>query len=512
MKFAYRSRLQVLTFSGYQQLPDWASWTSGLTLGASFGLLLSGIVAIVSGVVGLHGAASQTPELLIIGTLSGLFGSFLFSIVRPPPKHRTADIFGGFFSLSIFSIISSGVVFYATDSVQHFDTALYEATVSLTTTALSTLNTSQITPEMQFFRGSLQWAGGLVVLILGAAIIPVVGSKSEPSIQIERNEALALGSTRQSAIFNILKIYIPLSFLLWVAFALTGIGIFDGLLLSISTVSTGGFVPAGNPFEDSATQWIATAGMCLSGTSFVVLWRLALRKTGELRNSAELRVYFSVVALSALTLFIFSHDFTYENFRSSFFVASSAISTTGFPATITGDWIPIFTVLVLLITAIGGMAGSVSGGFNIRSLIVLIRLSVREMVRQLHPRSVSRIQIDGKPLSESTVDHTVVLQFLFVSVVVITCIGVSITELDLFSAINAAVHSTATAGPLRSIDGALTEVSVWTRPTRSLLMPAMILGWLAIFPVLIVAGEFVSFLKSKFRSVKRTVIEVRSNE
>ena len=86
MKFAYRSRLQVLTFSGYQQLPDWASWTSGLTLGASFGLLLSGIIAIVSGVAGLHGAASQTPELLIIGTLSGLIGSFLFSIVRPPPK------------------------------------------------------------------------------------------------------------------------------------------------------------------------------------------------------------------------------------------------------------------------------------------------------------------------------------------------------------------------------------------------------------------------------------------
>ena len=156
MKFAYRSRLQVLTFSGYQQLPDWASWTSGLTLGASFGLLLSGIIAIISGVAGLHGAASQTPELLIIGTLSGLFGSFLFSIVRPPPKHRTADIFGGFFSLSIFSIISSAIVFYVTDSVEHFDTALYEATVSLTTTALSTLNTSQITPEMQFFRGSLQ--------------------------------------------------------------------------------------------------------------------------------------------------------------------------------------------------------------------------------------------------------------------------------------------------------------------------------------------------------------------
>ena len=159
-----------------------------------------------------------------------------------------------------------------------------------------------------------------------------------------------------------------------------------------------------------------------------------------------------------------------RNFLASLFVACSAISTTGFPATITGEWIPIFTVLILLITAIGGMTGSVSGGFNIRSLIILLRLSIREMVRQLHPRSVTRIQIDGKSLSESTVDHTVVLQFLFVSIVAITCIGVSITELDLFSGINAAVHSASTAGPLRSIDGSLIEVSAWTRPTRFLLL------------------------------------------
>tara|TARA_E500000331_G_scaffold68801_1_gene63470 strand:+ start:3485 stop:5023 length:1539 start_codon:yes stop_codon:yes gene_type:complete len=512
VKFAYRSRLQVLTLSGYQQLPDWASWTSGLTLGTSFGLLLSGIIAVISGVVGLHGLASQTPELLITGTISGLLGSFLFSIVKPPNKHRVADIFGGFFTFSISAIISGGIIFYVTDSVEHFDTALYEATVSLTTTALSTLNTSQITPEMQFFRGSLQWAGGLVVLLLGAAIIPALGGKNEPAMQIERNEALALGNTRQTAIYTILRIYIPLSFLLWVAFAFTGIGIFDGLLLAISTVSTGGFLSGGTPFEDSATQWVAIVGMCLSGTSFVVLWRLALRKTGELRNSLELRVYFLVIALSALILFIFSHDFSYENFRASLFVACSAISTTGFPSTLSGEWIPVFTVLVLLITSIGGMSSSVSGGFTIRSLVVLMRLSIREMVRQLHPRSVSAIQIDGKSLSESTVDHAVVLQFLFVSVVAVTCIGVSITELDLFSGINAAIHSTATAGPLRSIDGSLVEVSSWTRPTRSLLMPAMILGWLAIFPVLIVAGEFVSFIKSKFRSLKRAAIKVKLNE
>ena len=315
MKFAYRSRRQVRTFSGYQQLPDWASWTSGLTLGVSFGLLLSGIAAIISGVVGLHDTASQTPALLIAGSISALLGSFIFSRVRPPSEHRIADIFAGFFSLSVCSIINCGVIFYITDSVGHFDTALYEATVSLTTTALSTLDTARISPEIQFFRGSLQWLGGLIVLILGAAIIPVAGSKSEPSIQIERNEVLALGNTRQVAIFSILRIYIPLTFFLWVAFASAGIGVFDGLLLGMSTVSTGGFVPEGNPFDDPTTQWIAIAGMCLSGTSFVVLWRLASRKIDELRNSFELKVYFLVITLSATMLFIFSHDFSYENFR-----------------------------------------------------------------------------------------------------------------------------------------------------------------------------------------------------
>jgi len=169
-------------------------------------------------------------------------------------------------------------------------------------------------------------------------------------------------------------------------------------------------------------------------------------------------------------------------------------------------------VLILLITAIGGMAGSASGGFNIRSLIILLRLSMRELVRQLHPRSVVRIRIDDKPLSESTVEHAVVLQFLFISVVVITAVSSSIAGLDLFSAINASIHSTATAGPIRSIEGDLVDPSLWTRPIRVTLIPAMILGWLTIFPVLIAAGEFTSFLKGRLKSFRRQVLKVKERQ
>ena len=512
MKFSYRSRLRLLTFVGYKKLPDWASWTSGLFLGISAGLLTVGFISTISGLVGLIDSASHTPKLLVSGTCLGIFGGYLFSIIRPPQKHRAADIFAGFFSFATSVGLSAATIFFVTGVTNQFDTAFYEATVAITTTALSTLDIAQLTPEIEFFRGFLQWVGGLTVLILGAAIIPVIGNRSDPSSQIERNDALSLGATRRTAIYNILSIYVPLSFSLWVAYSLTGIGIFDGLLLAISTVSTGGFVPQGSPLENAAVQWIAIVGMCMSGTSFVVLWRLATKKIGDLRNSLELRLYFSTLISLGLVLFIFSGESSFTNLRSSFVVVSSAVSTTGFPGMIQGEWLPAFTVLVLLVTAIGGMAGSASGGFNIRSLIILIRLSIRELVRQLHPRSIVHIQIDAKPLSESTVEHAVVLQFLFISVVTITSIASAIAGLDLFSAINASVHSAATAGPIRAINGDLVDPALWSRPIRMTLVPAMLLGWLTIFPVLIAAGEFVSLLKRKEKSIRRQILKIKASE
>ena len=497
---------------GYKKLPDWASWTSGLFLGISSGLQVVSFVSIVSGLIGLTGTGSQTPELLVAGTCLGILGTYLFSIIRPPEQLRASDIFAGFFSFAISATLCSTLIFLIAGVTNQFDTALYEASVALTTTALSTLDISRLAPEIEFFRGILQWIGGLVVLILGAAIIPVVGTRSNPSAHIERNEALSLGATRRTAVYSILAIYVPLSIILWFAYSLTGLGIFDGLLLAVSTVSTGGFLPQGNPLANGAVQWIAIAGMCISGTSFVVLWRLARNKVGELKNSLELRIYFLILISLGLVLFLASGNLSLTNLRSSFMVISSAVSTTGFPAVIQGEWLPVFTVLILLITAIGGMAGSASGGFNIRSLIILLRLSVRELVRQLHPRSVVRIRIDDKPLSESTVEHAVVLQFLFISVVVITAVSSSIAGLDLFSAINASIHSTATAGPIRSIEGDLVDPSLWTRPIRVTLIPAMILGWLTIFPVLIAAGEFTSFLKGRLKSFRRQVLKVKERQ
>ena len=160
-------------------------------------------------------------------------------------------------------------------------------------------------------------------------------------------------------------------------------------------------------------------------------------------------------------------------------------------------------MVVLLITAVGGMAGSTAGGFHLLPLLALVRTSRRELMRQLHPSLVSRIRLGGRAVDEATVERMIVQQFLFVAVVATTILLAAIGGLEVFDAIGAAVHATATAGPARAVDGTVIEPSSWSRPVRLALVPAMIAGRMAIYPALMTFGVLVTVAGNRVRPRRR---------
>jgi trk system potassium uptake protein TrkH len=162
-------------------------------------------------------------------------------------------------------------------------------------------------------------------------------------------------------------------------------------------------------------------------------------------------------------------------------------------------------VLLLLVAAVGPMTGSAGGGFQVFRLLGLLQLARRELMRQLHPSIVARIRIGGLVLSEASVGRIVLQQFLFVAVVVGTTGVVATLGLDLATALAVGVHAAATAGPVRALDGTLLDPAAWSRPVRLALVPAMVIGRMALYPALVALGTAATGVRDRLRPRRRWI-------
>ena len=166
-------------------------------------------------------------------------------------------------------------------------------------------------------------------------------------------------------------------------------------------------------------------------------------------------------------------------------------------------WAAAAPVLLLGLVSIGPMTGSTGGGFQIMRHRALLQIALREMVRQLHPRVVSRVRLGGRVVAESTLSQIVVVQFLVVSVVFATATVVAAMGLDLATALGVAVHAISTGGPVRALDGSLLDPTDWSAPVRLAILPAMVIGRLSIYPVMVAASSTVSVVRHRVRLRRR---------
>ena len=302
-----------------------------------------------------------------------------------------------------------------------------------------------------------------------------------------------------------LQLYSGFTLLLVGGYLAAGADCVGSVVLAVSTASTGGFVGPGQPLADPAVQWVAIFGMFVAGASLVIVWRLVTLQWKGVRRSSELRVYLFLLIGGTLLLGWWSEASGPDEWRETLFTLLSAATTTGFPMEAVGPWAAAAPVLLLLVAAVGPMTGSAGGGFQVFRMLGLVKLAHRELMRQLHPSLVARIRIGGLVLSEASVGRIVLQQFLFIAVVVGTTGAVAILGPDLATALAAGVHATATAGPIRALDGTLLDPTAWSRPVRLALVPAMLIGRLALYPALVALGTAATGIRDKLRLRRRWV-------
>lgn len=373
--------------------------------------------------------------------------------------------------------------------------AVFEAVSGLTTTGATVITGIEDLPRsVQFYRTSLNFWGGMGIVVFAIAVLPMlkVGGmqlfKAESTGPIKDRLTPRIAETAKA----LWKIYIGLNVACALAYWAGGMSFFDALCHAMATIATGGFANYDASFghwDNPVLDWIATFFMFLGGVNFGLHF-IAWRKTRIVGYSQdpELRTYFWIivgcVAISASALWVagqFGHPI--DTLRHVAFQTVSNITTTGFTTTGFSNWPGFVPLLLIMVSFVGGCAGSTSGGMKVARVAMVVRQGLREVSQLVHPRGQFLVKMGGRRVSESIVLSVSGFCSLYIlSFVVLTLLmaATGLDGLDAFSAVAACLNN---LGPgLGAVAWHFQDVStagVWISSF------AMILGRLEVFTVLV---------------------------
>lgn len=374
--------------------------------------------------------------------------------------------------------------------------AFFESVSGFTTTGASIIKHLQGLPRsVLFYRQQLQFLGGMGIVVLAVAILPMLGvggmqlyRAETPGPMKDSKLTPRIAQTAKALWFIYLLLTLACMFCYWTA----GMNWFDALGESFATVSTGGFSLHDNSFayyDSDIIELIACFFMLLGGTNFALHF-IAFKKRSifhywqdeEFRNY----IFFLLSASLLVTISLIFYGFFSANHHAlikSLFNVISMATTTGFVSAPFGNWPTYIPFLIMLLALIGGCAGSTSGGVKVIRALLIYKQSKREIVRLLHPHAIIPIKFGKHSLSEP------ILQSMwgFLSVFIALFVGLVLLFMALgndfvtsCSAITAALSNSG-AG----IGGIQETFALLTQPSKWVLIFAMLAGRLEIFSLLI---------------------------
>jgi len=463
-----------------------------------FLLILVGFFMLTGIPFSIYYGGDDIPALLISGLGIILFGTILWfttkvtQITEISKRDAYLIVTLGWLAISTFATLP----FLIHGSIPNFTDAFFEMMSGFTTTGSSILNDVESLPHgLLFWRSMTHWLGGMGIIVLSLAILPLLGIGGMQLFQAEvagpSKEKLHPRVTETAK--RLWAIYIMLTFVEVIFLLFGGMNLFDSLCHSFGTLATGGFSTKNSSiayFNSPFIEYVVCFFMFLGGTNFSLHYLALHGKINSYFRDEEFKFYIGFIFLTvsfATVYLFFVNEQTFESaFRHSAFSIMTILSSTGFATVNYESWGPYFTQFFLFLLLFGACAGSTSGGVKMIRYHLLIKNGILEFKRLLHPNAVIPVKYNNRSVSSEIISKVSSFVLLYLAIFGVSSVVMAFLGLELESAMGSVAACMANIGPGLGSTGPVSNFSHLPEVGKWILSFLMLIGRLEIFTVLII--------------------------
>ncbi|WP_299253898.1 TrkH family potassium uptake protein [uncultured Lacinutrix sp.] len=413
----------------------------------------------------------------------------------------------------IVMTLSGSLPYVFTDAIPNFTDAFFETMSGYTTTGATILNDIEVVPEgILFWRSLTHWIGGMGIIVLAVAILPLLGIGGMQLFAAEAPGPSAdkLHPRITDTAKRLWLIYFGYTAAETILLKVAGMSFFDAINHSMTTLSTGGFSTKNASVaywnDKPLIQYIIIVFMFLAGTNFVLSYFAFKGKISKVYKDEEFKLYFKFIAiftLVAAVIIYFNADMSISTiehpqvwgaaesaFRHSLFQVLTIITTTGFISADYTLWTPFLTIFFFGMMFLGGSAGSTSGGIKVVRHLITIKNGFYEFKRALHPNAILPVRYNKRSVSGDIVFNILGFFILYLLAFIAGTLGFSMMEIDFESSIGLAASSLGNVGPALGDFGPVNNYDALPAVGKWWSSFLMLIGRLELFTVLILLTPF----------------------
>ena len=455
-------------------------------------LALSMLLPLVVALVYRDGTVQAFAASLVVTVLAGAL------LWRFTPRAESISVREGF-AIVTFSWIAiaafGSLPFLISGQIPGVTDAFFETISGFTTTGATILEDIEIVPKgLLFWRGLIQWLGGMGIIVLSIAVLPLLGVGG---MQLFRAEVP--GPTKDKLrprVKDTAKIlwgvYVIFSVAETLLLVLGGMDLFDALCHTFTTMATGGFSTYNasiGHFHSPFIQYVFIFFMFVAGVNFSLHFRVLRGSVRAYGRDGEFRFYLAMVLAAALIVFA-ANGFsklgsTEETIRHSLFQTVSIMTTTGYVTADYEAWPFVNHAVLLLLMFVGGCAGSTGGSIKNVRILLLLKATFSEIRKLLHPHAVVPVRVSGKPVSDQIIANVLGFFFLYILIFAVGSAVMAAFGLELRSALSSVAATLGNVGPGLGAVGPTQTYAPLPIGAKWFLCFFMLTGRLEIFTVMV---------------------------
>ena len=426
-----------------------------------------------------------------------LFVSGLFYVLSYKQKDRELHSRDGFILVGLmwlFTIFFSALPYLFCNTFPTFTDCFFESASGYTTTGASVLEYIESSPKgILFWRSLTQWLGGMGIIVLYIAILPMLGSGGIKLFSAEAT-GVKLEKVRpriKEMAKTLWLVYIFFTILEAILLLFGGMSLFDAVCHSFSTLSIGGFSTKNSSiayFHSTYIDIVVIIFMFIGAVNFSLHWRVFNKKTLDYWKSEEFRTFVFLLIISTVVIFADNLSFygwnILKTLQYTVFQVITCSTTTGFTTYDFNSWHVFSKIVLLFLMVIGGMAASTAGGIKVIRFAIAKKLVNMVMHKLVHPHTVKEVTFNGEVVSKDVLYAVVGMIFLYIILFFIGSLFVSFSA-DIVTAMTATIACLSNMGPGLGGVGPTANYAHFSILSKWVLSFCMIVGRLEFYTILV---------------------------